>query len=114
MSTSDTSTSDLVVRPASNERIAALIAHAGTAFAWFLAPLVVYIVLPRDARWARYHALQSLLWSLLGTLLGLVTFGIAIPIFWAWHMYAAYRTMTRDEYRSEEHTSELQSQSNLV
>ncbi len=54
--------------------------------------------MPRDARWARHHALQSLLWSLLGTLLGLVTFGIAVPIFLVWHVYAAYRTWTDGDY----------------
>jgi uncharacterized membrane protein len=92
------STMSLAVRPTSNEKIAALIAHAGTAFAWFLAPLVVYLVMPRDAQWARYHALQSLLWSLLGTLLSLVTFGLAIPVFMIWHIVAAVKTWGEGDY----------------
>src|SRR5579883_183940 len=81
-----------------NDRIAALVAHAGTAVAWLLAPLVVYLVLPRTSRWARFHALQSLLWSLLGTVVSLATCGLAIPVFLVWHFLAAYRTMKGDHY----------------
>ncbi|HEY8040773.1 MAG TPA: DUF4870 domain-containing protein [Polyangiaceae bacterium] len=81
-----------------NERLAAIIAHAGTALAWFLAPLLVFLVLPRESRWARYHALQSLLWSLLGTLVSLLTWGIAIPIFLVWHVVAAYKTHRDGDY----------------
>jgi uncharacterized membrane protein len=82
----------------SNERVAAFIAHAGTALAWFLAPLVVFLVMPREARWARYHALQSLLWSLLGTLVSVVTVGFAIPVFLVWHIVAAVKTMRNGDY----------------
>ena len=92
------STKDLALHRTSNERIAAIVAHAGTAFAWFLAPLVVFLVLPRESRWARYHALQSLLWSLLGTLVSLATCGLAIPVFLVWHVLAAYRTYNDGEY----------------
>src|SRR5579884_2509720 len=92
------STMDLAVRPTSNERVAALIAHAGTAVCWFLAPLVVLLVMPRSAQWARYHALQSLLWSLLGTLVSVVTFGVAIPIFLVWHLVAAVKTWSDGDY----------------
>jgi uncharacterized membrane protein len=92
---SDTS---LTIARTSNDRIAATIAHGGTAVAWFLAPLVVYLVLPRDSRWARYHALQSLLWSLLGTLVSLATCGLAIPVFLVWHVIAAIKTITHGDY----------------
>ncbi len=88
----------LATRPSSNERIAATIAHAGTAVAWFVAPLVVYLVLPRESRWARFHALQSLLWSLLGTLVSLVTCGLAIPVFLVWHVIAAVKTLGDRDY----------------
>jgi uncharacterized membrane protein len=88
----------LALQPNSNERVAAIIAHAGTALAWFLAPLVVFLVLPRDSRWARYHALQSLLWSLLGTLVSLATCGLAIPIFLVWHVIAAVKTISEGDY----------------
>jgi uncharacterized membrane protein len=91
-------TMTLVPYRSSNERVAALIAHAGTALAWFLAPLVIFLVMPRDARWARYHALQSLLWSLLGTLVSILTVGIAIPVFLVWHIVAAVKTMRDGDY----------------
>jgi uncharacterized membrane protein len=93
-----TATETLVLQPKSNERVAAIIAHLGTAVAWFLAPLVVFLVLPRESRWARYHALQSLLWSLLGTLVSLATCGLAIPVFLVWHVIAAYKTMNEGDY----------------
>ncbi|MGH7298744.1 MAG: DUF4870 domain-containing protein [Polyangiaceae bacterium] len=92
------STAALGFQRTSNERVAAIVAHAGTAFAWFLAPLVVFLVLPRESRWARYHALESLLWSLLGTLVSIATCGLAIPVFLVWHLVAAYKTMTDGDY----------------
>jgi uncharacterized membrane protein len=88
----------LVPYRSSNERVAVLVAHAGTAFAWFLAPLVVFLVMPREARWARYHALQSLLWSLLGTVISVLTVGFAIPVFLVWHIVAAIKTMRNGDY----------------
>jgi len=93
-----TTSSPLAIRHAPNERIAATIAHAGTLMAWFLAPLVVYLVLPREARWARTQALQSLFWSLLGTLVSLATCGAAIPFFLAWHVWAAIKTVMNEDY----------------
>jgi uncharacterized membrane protein len=92
------SNTSLAFHRTSNERLAATIAHAGTALAWFLAPLVVYLVLPREQRWARYQALQSLLWSLLGTLVSLLTCGLAIPFFLLWHVIAAIKTITDGDY----------------
>jgi uncharacterized Tic20 family protein len=82
--------------PSRDERAAALIAHAGTLFAWFLAPLIVFLVKRRDSRYVAEQALASLLWSLAGTVTAALTFGIAIPIFLVVHLYAAYR-----EYRGE-------------
>jgi uncharacterized protein len=92
------SNTSLAPRPDSSQRIAAAIAHAGTVVAWFLAPLIVYLVMPRESRWARYQALQSLLWSLLGTLVSLLTCGLAIPVFLVWHIIAAYKTMGDRDY----------------
>lgn len=93
------SNTTLALSRTSNERVAATIAHAGTVVAWFLAPLVVYLVLPRESRWARYQALQSLLWSLLGTLVSLLTCGLAIPVFLLWHIIAAIKTTTDGDYQ---------------
>jgi uncharacterized Tic20 family protein len=84
--------------PDSSARVAAAVAHAGTVVAWFLAPLIVYLVLPRSSQWARYQALQSLLWSLFGTLVSLLTCGLAIPVFLVWHVIAAIKTVGGQEY----------------
>lgn len=92
------STTALTLHHDSSDRVAATIAHAGTVLAWFLAPLLVYLVLPRTNRWARFQALQSLLWSLFGTLVSLATCGAAIPVFLVWHAIAAYRTLSGEEY----------------
>jgi uncharacterized Tic20 family protein len=97
MSPSSSLTS-LTLAHSSSERIAAAIAHAGTVVAWFLAPLVVYLVLPRSSQWARFQALQSLLWSLFGTVVSLATCGLAIPVFLVWHVMAAIKTVEGHEY----------------
>jgi uncharacterized protein len=92
------STTCLTTAPSSSDRTAVFIAHAGTAIAWFLAPLVVYLVKRGDSKYVEFHALQSLLWSLAGTLVSLATCGLAIPVFLAWHIFAAYRTYKGSEY----------------
>jgi uncharacterized membrane protein len=84
--------------PDSQDRLAATIAHAGTVVAWIFAPLLVYLVLPRSSQWARFHALQSLLWSLVGTGVSLATCGLAIPVFLVWHLVAAVKTMGDGDY----------------
>ena len=86
-------TSSLAVRPSLRQadKLSALVAHGGTLFAWFLAPAVVYFVKRGESRYAAYHALQSLLWSIAGTVAALLTWGIAIPIFLAVHLWAAWR-----------------------
>jgi uncharacterized protein len=79
-------------RPTSHDRLALVIAHGGTVFAWFFAPLLVYL-LKRDDRAVAAEALQSLLWSLLGTCVSLATCGLAIPVFLVWHVVAAIRAL---------------------
>lgn len=74
-----------------SERIVAAFAHGGTAFAWFLAPLVVYLLARRESPRVAQHAKEALLWSAVGTVLGLVTFGLAVPIFLVFHLLAAWR-----------------------
>jgi uncharacterized Tic20 family protein len=84
----------LAVRaPTQNERIAAAIAHGGTCVAWFLAPLIVYIIEKDRSAYASRHALQALLWSGFGTLVSLATCGLAIPLFLCVHLYAAYQAL---------------------
>ncbi len=79
-------------RTNSQDRLALVIAHGGTVFAWFFAPLLVYL-LKRDSREVACEALQSLLWSLLGTCVSLATCGLAIPVFLVWHIVAAIRAI---------------------
>jgi uncharacterized protein len=91
--------SSLVVTvPSENDRLAVLIAHAGTLFAWFLAPLVVFLLKRGTSRYAEYHALQALIWSALGTVVSALTCGLAIPVFLAFHLYAAWRIHRGGEY----------------
>jgi len=75
--------------PSQNERLSAAIAHAGTCVAWFLAPLVIYVIERERSEFASRNALQALLWSAFGTLVSAATCGIAIPVFLAFHIYAA-------------------------
>ncbi|MFO0678059.1 MAG: DUF4870 domain-containing protein [Polyangiaceae bacterium] len=79
-------------RPDSTDRLLAVTAHLGTFAAWFLAPLAVWLVKRGESRYVEYQALQALLWSCLGTLVSLVTCGIALPVFMIVHVVAAVRT----------------------
>ena len=84
--------------PTERERLAAVIAHAGTLFAWVFAPLAIFLIKRGESRWVEHHALQSLLWSLSGTLLSLLTCGLAIPVFLVWHVYAGIKVLQGTEY----------------
>jgi uncharacterized protein len=76
-------------RPKGDERIAAALAHGGTCVAWFLAPLLVFLIERDRSAFASRHALQALLWSVFGTLVSAATCGLAIPVFLCFHIYAA-------------------------
>lgn len=82
----------------SNERICAAIAHAGTCVAWFLAPLVVFILERDRSSFVARHALQALLWSALGTVVSAATCGLAIPLFLVVHIYAAMMALDGKDY----------------
>lgn len=84
--------------PSQNERVAAAIAHAGTCVAWFLAPLLVYVIERGRSRYAEHQALQALLWSAFGTLVSLATCGLAIPVFMIVHVHAALHALDGREY----------------
>jgi len=84
--------------PTSNERLAAAIAHGGTCFAWFLAPLVVYAIERDRSAYASHQAMQALLWSAFGTLVSVATCGLAIPVFMVFHVYAAIRSLDGEAY----------------
>jgi uncharacterized protein len=84
--------------PNESERLAVLVAHGGTLFAWFLAPLLVYLIKRHDSRYVEFQALQSLLWSLGGTLTAIATCGAAIPVFLVWHLYATWKVANGESY----------------
>ncbi len=81
----------------SNERVTAAIAHAGTCVAWFLAPLVVYLVERDRSSWVARQALSALLWSALGTVASAVTCGLALPLFLVVHVWAAIVVLRGEE-----------------
>ena len=80
------------------DRIAAVIAHGGTFFAWFLAPALVYLLKRHDSRYVEFQALQALLWSLAGTIVAAATCGLAIPVFMVFHGIATYKTLCGEAY----------------
>lgn len=84
--------------PTSNERFAAAIAHGGTCVAWFLAPLLVYLIEKDRSSYVARQALQALLWSGFGTLVTLATCGLAMPIFMGFHILAAVRALEGQDY----------------
>ena len=84
--------------PSKSDRMGAAIAHAGTVFAWFLAPLLVYMVKRGESKYVEFHAMQALLWSLFGTVLSVVTCGLALPVFLVWHVVAAARVLDGRDY----------------
>ena len=84
--------------PTANEKLGALIAHAGTFVAWTIAPLLVYVLKKDDSKYVAFHALQSLLWSLAGTLLAALTCGLAIPVFMVFHVIAVWKTLKDQDY----------------
>lgn len=84
--------------PSKSDRMGAALAHAGTVFAWFLAPLLVYMVKRGESKYVEFHAMQALLWSLFGTVLSVVTCGLALPVFLVWHVVAAARVLDGGDY----------------
>lgn len=88
----------MMMVPSQRDRFAAVLAHAGTLIAWFLAPLAIYLLKRGESRWVEHQALQSLLWSLTGTVLALVTCGLAVPLFLVWHIVATVKLLRGEDY----------------
>jgi len=84
--------------PTEAERRMAALAHGGTIFAWFLAPLVVYFLERDRSRYVADHAIEALAWSAAGTLLAIVTCGIAVPVFLVFHVVAAIRVLQGEAF----------------
>jgi len=83
---------------AGEDRLALVLAHGGTCFAWFLAPLVVYLLKRKSSPRVAYESLQALLWSALGSIVSLATCGLAIPVFLVWHVIGAVRAIDGHAY----------------
>lgn len=81
-----------------NDRVTAAIAHAGTCVAWFLAPLLVWFCMKDHSRFVERQAMQALLWSALGTVVSVATCGLAMPVFFGFHVYAAICVLGGDDY----------------
>ena len=89
----------LVRRPSHDERVFAALAHGGTLFAWFLAPLVVWAYNRGGSRWVERQAYDAMIWSALGTLASIATCGLAIPVFATFHVIAAVKAYAGEPYR---------------
>ena len=79
-------------------RMMAVVAHGGAFFGWFLVPLAVWLIERKRNPYAEYHALQAMLWSLLGTLVTAMTCGLALPVFMLFHAWAAVKILRDVEY----------------
>jgi uncharacterized Tic20 family protein len=77
----------------SEDKWARVVAHGGTFFAWFLAPLVVYLLKRESSPRVAYEACQAFLWSALGFVAAAGTCGLAFPVFFAWHFIGALRAL---------------------
>ncbi len=88
--------SEAPVRP--EGRMMAVVAHGGAFFGWFLVPLAVWLIERKRSPYAEYHALQAMLWSLLGTLVTAMTCGLALPVFMLFHAWAAVKLLRDEEY----------------
>lgn len=85
-------------RTAAVGRLMAVIAHGGAFFGWFIVPLVVYLVQRKRNSYAEFHALQAMLWSLLGTAVAAATCGLAVPVFLVFHLWAAVKILRDEDY----------------
>lgn len=74
------------------------VAHFGSCFAWFLAPLVVWLYVRASAPHLAPRALAILLWSLLGTAVAALTCGLAIPVFLVIHVWAGIKELRDEPY----------------
>jgi hypothetical protein len=83
--------------PASDAWLLA-VAHFGVCFAWFLAPLVVWLWARASAPRAAPRALAVLLWSGLGTLCAMATCGLAIPLFLLVHVWAGVQELRGEPF----------------
>ena len=59
----------------------ALVSHFGAIVAWFVAPLVVYLVKKDESKFVAFHALQALYFSAACTVVLMITTPLFIGLF---------------------------------
>ena len=74
------------------------VAHFGTCFSWFIAPLVVWLYTRKAAPAVAPRALAVLLWSLLGTVCAAATCGLAVPVFLVIHVWAGIKELREEPF----------------
>lgn len=74
------------------------LAHFGTCFSWFLAPLVVWLYARKASPEIAGRALAVLLWSLLGTVCAALTCGLAVPVFLVIHVWAGIKELREERF----------------
>lgn len=89
---------DVTRRAAAEGRVMAVVAHGGAFFGFFLVPLVVWLVERKRNTYAEFHALQAMLWSLLGMGVAAATCGVALPVFMLFHAWAAVKILRDEDY----------------
>lgn len=67
-----------IAAPTQDEKTLALVAHFGALLAWFIAPLVVYLVKKDESKYVAFHALQALYFSLACSAILVVTIPLLV------------------------------------
>lgn len=73
-----------LVQPSSDEKTMAILAHVLTLVAWFVAPLVIYLIKKDESAFVAAHAKESLNFQITITIVCIVLFITIIGIFLLW------------------------------
>lgn len=73
-----------VIPPNSDEKTLAILAHVLTIVAWFLPPLIIYILKNQDSSFVGAHAKESLNFQITLTIVMIILFITIIGIFLMW------------------------------
>lgn len=65
-------------RPTEEERVWALVAHLSPAVAFFLGPLLVFLIKGNDSKFVRAHAIESLNFSITLAIGYAISFGLTL------------------------------------
>jgi len=67
-----------IAAPTQDEKTLALVAHLGALLAWFIAPLLVYLIKKDESKFVAFHALQALYFSLACSAMLMVTIPLLV------------------------------------